>query len=136
MKCHHRHVPPGAADRSDARQRNYVEKVHRAANNLVGHHQRHPRFSKIEAGKMTLSSTHLASKRSTITCQPGWPQGRRKGLQLNLYAAPDVPAVLVGDALRLGQVLVNLGNNAVKFTETGAVEIGAQVQTSGRAMAW
>ncbi|MFO1265016.1 MAG: PAS domain S-box protein [Rhodoferax sp.] len=114
----------------DARQRNYVEKVHRAANNLLGIINDILDFSKIEAGKMTLEQhpfgleevyDHLASLVGL--------KADEKGLQLNLYAAPDVPAVLVGDALRLGQVLVNLGNNAVKFTETGAVEIGAQVQT-------
>jgi two-component system sensor histidine kinase/response regulator len=49
-----------------------------------------------------------------------------KGLELLFDAAPDVPTALVGDPLRLGQVLINLGNNAVKFTEQGEIVVGVE----------
>ena len=49
-----------------------------------------------------------------------------KGLELLFDVAPDVPTALVGDPLRLGQVLVNLGNNAVKFTEQGEIVVGVE----------
>jgi CheY-like chemotaxis protein len=49
-----------------------------------------------------------------------------KGLELLFNAAPDVPTALVGDPLRLGQVLINLGNNAVKFTDAGEIVVGVE----------
>ena len=56
-----------------------------------------------------------------------------KGLELLFDAAPDVPTALVGDPLRLGQVLINLGNNAVKFTEQGEIVVGVEKVARGRA---
>ena len=55
---------------------------------------------------------------------------QEKGLELLFARAPDVPPVLVGDALRLGQIMVNLVNNAVKFTESG--EIVVQIEVTDR----
>jgi len=87
-------------------------------------------FSKIEAGKMVLEQTgfqldevmdHLANLIGLKT--------EDKGLELLFHVAPDIPAGLVGDPLRLGQVLVNLGNNAVKFTERGEVVISIEKAT-------
>ena len=49
-----------------------------------------------------------------------------KGIELLFNAAPDVPTALIGDPLRLGQILINLGNNAVKFTESGEIIVGVE----------
>ncbi|WP_169259701.1 response regulator, partial [Aromatoleum diolicum] len=109
----------------ERKQRNYIEKVHRAGENLLGIINDILDFSKIEAGKMSMETVefrledvmdHLANLVGIKT--------EDKGLELLFNAAPDVPTALVGDALRLGQVLVNLGNNAVKFTDAGEIVVG------------
>ncbi|NMF89137.1 response regulator [Aromatoleum petrolei] len=116
----------------DRKQRNYIEKVHRAGENLLGIINDILDFSKIEAGKMSMETVefrledvmdHLANLVGLKT--------EDKGLELLFNAAPDVPTALVGDPLRLGQVLVNLGNNAVKFTETGEIVVG--IETASQA---
>lgn len=111
----------------DARQRNYVEKAHRSAVSLLGIINDILDFSKVEAGKMVLEQTgfqlddvmdHLSNLIGLKT--------EDKGLELLFNVPPDIPGELVGDPLRLGQILVNLGNNAVKFTERGEVVIGIE----------
>lgn len=108
----------------DNQQRNYVEKVHRAGENLLGIINEILDFSKIEAGKMTLEETefhlddvmdHLANLLAIKT--------EEKGLELLFSTPPELPSALIGDPLKLGQILTNLANNAVKFTETGEVVI-------------
>ena len=109
----------------DKKQRNYISKVSRSAENLLGIINDILDFSKIEAGKMAMESIdfrledvmeHLANLASLKT--------EEKELELLFNIAPDVPTALVGDPLRLGQVLINLGNNAAKFTERGEIVIG------------
>ncbi|MDP2785079.1 MAG: ATP-binding protein, partial [Sulfurimicrobium sp.] len=111
----------------DKKQRNYIQKVHRAGENLLGIINDILDFSKIEAGKMSMEKIdfrledvmdHLANLVGMKTDD--------KGLELLFSAAPDVPTALVGDSLRLGQVLINLGNNAVKFTESGEIVVGVE----------
>jgi two-component system sensor histidine kinase/response regulator len=110
-----------------AKQRNYLEKVDSAAKNLLGIINDILDFSKIEAGKMTFESSnffledvvdHMADL-SALKAQ-------EKGLELLLDIGADVPSGLVGDSLRLGQVIINLTNNAIKFTETGEVVLSIQ----------
>ncbi|MDO8930966.1 MAG: PAS domain S-box protein, partial [Rhodocyclaceae bacterium] len=111
----------------DKKQRNYIEKVHRAGENLLGIINDILDFSKIEAGKMSMEKIdfrledvmdHLANLVGMKT--------EDKGLELLFNAAPDVPTALIGDPLRLGQVLINLGNNSVKFTEKGEIVVGVE----------
>ena len=111
----------------DKKQKNYIEKVHRAGENLLGIINDILDFSKIEAGKMTIEHVdfrledvldHLANLVGIKTDD--------KGLELLFNTAPDVPTALIGDPLRLGQVLINLGNNAVKFTDTGEVIVNIE----------
>ena len=111
----------------DKKQRNYIEKVNRAGENLLGIINDILDFSKIEAGKMSMEAIdfrledvmdHLANLVGMKT--------EDKGLELLFNCAPDVPTALVGDSLRLGQVLINLGNNAVKFTESGEIVVGIE----------
>ena len=81
-------------------------------------------LSKIESGKLELEVTEFdlrAVVDETTLILAGRAQD--KGLELVVDVAPDVPRVLLGDPVRLGQVITNLGSNAVKFTERGEVVI-------------
>jgi PAS domain S-box-containing protein len=107
------------------RQRNYIEKVHRSAENLLGIINDILDFSKIEAGRMTLEQIpfRLEDVLDNFAAMIGL-KTESKGLELLFQPQPKVPTALLGDPLRLGQVLVNLGNNAAKFTERGEIVVG------------
>jgi PAS domain S-box-containing protein len=109
----------------DKKQRNYIEKVKRAGENLLGIINDILDFSKIEAGKMTMEKIdfHLEDVMDNLANLVGM-KTEDKGLELLFNCAADVPTSLTGDPLRLGQVLINLGNNAVKFTEQGEIVVG------------
>jgi signal transduction histidine kinase/DNA-binding response OmpR family regulator len=81
-------------------------------------------FSKIEAGRLELEHTdvELITMVESIASMVA-PQARAKHLDLLTYVDPNVPHVVIGDALRLGQILTNLLGNAVKFTPTGSVTV-------------
>ena len=81
-------------------------------------------FSKIEAGKMDLVAADFRLRDSlSESLRPLAFRARRKGIELVLHVAPDVPDHLNADVGRLRQVLINLVGNAVKFTERGAVVV-------------
>jgi signal transduction histidine kinase/ligand-binding sensor domain-containing protein/DNA-binding response OmpR family regulator/HPt (histidine-containing phosphotransfer) domain-containing protein len=108
----------------DARQRNYVDKVHRAAESLLGIINDILDFSKIEAGRLEIED--IPFKLGDVLDQLATLVGMRaeeKGLELLFALPPGLPTALVGDPSRLGQVLLNLSNNAVKFTERGEVTV-------------
>ncbi|TXH90678.1 MAG: PAS domain-containing sensor histidine kinase [Rhodoferax sp.] len=115
------------------KQRNYIEKVDAAARNLLGIINDILDFSKIEAGKLQFERREFfledvlenLSDLSVIKAQD-------KGLELLFDIAPDVPTALVGDSLRLSQVLLNLVGNAIKFTEHGEVTLAIRVETSAQ----
>ncbi|WP_165418559.1 response regulator [Dyella amyloliquefaciens] len=111
----------------DAKQRNYVEKVHRSAESLLGIINDILDFSKIEAGQMRMEQVafRLEDVMDHVASIIGL-KAEEKGLELLFQTASDLPTALIGDPLRLGQVLLNLGNNAAKFTEKGAIVIGAE----------
>jgi signal transduction histidine kinase/DNA-binding response OmpR family regulator len=113
----------------DARQRNYVDKVHRAAESLLGIINDILDFSKIEAGRMDMERIpfRLGDVMDQLASLLGM-KAEEKGLELLFVLPPDLPSMLVGDPSRLGQVLLNLGNNAVKFTERGEVTVTVALQ--------
>ena len=106
----------------DARQRNFIEKVYRSAQSLLGIINDILDFSKIEAGKLAMERIpfHLDEVLESLGNLVGI-RAQEKGLELLFDIAPDVPLDLVGDPLRLEQILVNLGSNATKFTEQGEI---------------
>jgi signal transduction histidine kinase/CheY-like chemotaxis protein len=93
-------------------------------------------YSKMEAGKTVLDSVafHLPSVVSDVLRSLAF-LARQKGLELVLHVAPDVPVDLKGDPVRLGQVLINLVGNAIKFTDHGevSIEVSVKAVTNGRA---
>ncbi len=118
-----------------ARQQDYLGKVRQAALSLLGLLNDILDFSKIESGRLDLEEipfnldevmSQLASVMSV--------QVEEKGLELLFARQPDVPVHLVGDPLRLGQVLTNLCGNARKFTQAGDIVVATRVveQAGGR----
>jgi PAS domain S-box-containing protein len=118
-----------------ARQRNYLEKIDSAAGSLLNIINDVLDFSKIEAGGLTLEETdfQLDTVLDAVTNVTAMRAGE-KGLEMIYAVADDVPRTLRGDPLRLGQVLINLVSNAVKFTHSGAVlvSISAAAPNAGR----
>jgi polar amino acid transport system substrate-binding protein len=112
----------------NAKQHNYIEKVYRSAESLLGIINDILDFSKIEAGKLDMERTdfRLEDVFDNLASLVGMRAGER-GLELLFDLPTTLPTALIGDPLRLGQVLVNLGNNAVKFTENGEIVIRAEV---------
>ncbi len=109
------------------RQRDYLEKIDNSAKSLLGVINDILDFSKIEAGRMRLESVHFDLSeilRSTIEMES--IPAMQKGLQLSVKTSPQTPSVVTGDPLRLRQVLSNLITNAVKFTDSGKVEVGVR----------
>jgi signal transduction histidine kinase/CheY-like chemotaxis protein len=93
-------------------------------------------FSKMEAGKTVLDSVafHLPSVVKDVMRSLAL-LAQQKGLEFGVHIAPDVPANVTGDPVRLGQVLINLVGNAIKFTEHGEVrvDVSADSVTNDRA---
>ena len=110
------------------RQRDYVSKVQTAGQHLLGVINDILDFSKVEAGKLELEQADFAlEKLLDTTVSLIGDECEKKGLELVVHVDASVPSNLQGDSLRLGQVLLNLANNAVKFTSKGEVGISVQV---------
>ncbi len=112
----------------DDSQRNYIEKVHRSAESLLGIINDILDFSKIEADKVQLEKTDfwLEDLLDNITSMAGF-KAEEKGLEFMFDVSPDTPSVLVGDELRIEQILMNLVSNAIKFTQQGDVVLKVQL---------
>gem|GEM_PF-3399748 len=111
-----------------AKQHNYVQKVHASAESLLGIINDILDFSKIEAGKLDVESIpfDLGEVMDNLAGMIGL-KAEERGLELVFVEPPDLPSALVGDPSRLGQVLLNLANNAVKFTERGEVVMSLEL---------
>jgi two-component system sensor histidine kinase/response regulator len=106
------------------RQQDYIEKVYGSAQSLLGIINDILDFSKIEAGKLEME--HIPFRLDEVLNNLGnliAVKAQEKGLELLFDTHPDVPSALIGDPLRLGQILLNLCGNAVKFTEEGEIVV-------------
>ena len=109
------------------RQRDYIAKVQTSGQHLLGVINDILDFSKVEAGKLDLENADFELERLLDnTGNLISEKSHAKGLELVFEVAPDVPPNLVGDSLRLGQILLNYANNAVKFTEKGEIVISVR----------
>ena len=110
--------------RLDSQQREHVSMLIEAGDVLMGLLNDVLDFSKIEAGKMELESAEMVVRDRLSTIVRIWePRALANGVRLVVRVAPDVPAVVRTDPLRVQQILFNLMSNAVKFTEDGEVSI-------------
>lgn len=107
-----------------ARQNDYLSKIRVASCSLLGIINDILDFSKIEAGKLLLESSnfHLQDVIDRLSDMFG-NKAAEKNIELLITVGKDVPCTLVGDSLRIGQILINLVNNAIKFTDEGEVAI-------------
>ncbi len=108
----------------DSTQRDILEKMMSAADSLLSIIEDILDFSKIEAGKFVLEHTdfQLDAVLNKV-CNIVAVKAEQKGLDFVLFVDPDVPCRIIGDPLRLEQILINLTNNAIKFTEAGEVAL-------------
>jgi len=112
----------------DSAQRDYLETITTSASHLLTIINDILDFSKLESGKMVLNNQPF-SLRDTVDGALALlaPQAHEKGLELVALVYDDVPDELVGDELRIGQILGNLLSNAIKFTDHGEVVIRAML---------
>lgn len=116
------------------RERGYIENVNMSAGHLLNIINDILDVSKIEAGKMNIEAENfrldhlLADVRAATD-----PKAVEKDVRLSVDLPPEVPTELVGDALRIRQVLINLLGNAVKFTSEGSVALSVEVATRSHA---
>ncbi len=110
------------------KQRDYVGKIHNAGTSLLAVINDILDFSKIEAGRLDIETTdfkldEVIGSVTTLTAQ----KAHDKGLEFLAHVSPEVPERLLGDPLRLGQILTNFVNNAVKFTERGEIRLDIEL---------
>jgi two-component system, sensor histidine kinase and response regulator len=114
------------------RERGYVARMQMAARSLLSMLNDLLDYSKVEAGQLVLEQTTFAlddvlASTAAVSATSAW----NKGIEPVFAVHPDVPARLVGDPMRLGQVLLNLVSNAIKFTERGEVVLAIDVAERG-----
>ena len=114
------------------RQSDYLGKIQRSSQHLLGIINDILDFSKIEAGKLEIESTEFEldavfENVANLVAE----KASSKGLELVFELEAGLPRSLIGDSLRLGQILVNYCNNAVKFTERGEIRIRVSKREEG-----
>lgn len=114
----------GARDCTDPAHRENFTRILDAGNHLLGVINDILDFSKIEAGKLEIESRPISLTNITaeaVSLMVG--RAREKGLDITLRQAPDIPAWIMGDPMRLRQILVNLLSNAIKFSQHGTIDL-------------
>ncbi len=108
----------------DTKQRNYIEKIEYSSQHLLGLLNNVLDLSKIEAGKLELHESHFDLGRVVEnTVSQVAESAQAKNISLRADIDSRLPGIMVGDSLRIGQVLLNYLSNAVKFTEQGVISV-------------
>ncbi len=112
----------------DAKQTDYLVKVDRSAQSLLGIINDILDFSKIEAGKLNIENIdfNLETVFETVNSLNS-QKAKSKGLEYAFYFSPEVPFNLIGDPLRIGQIITNYCSNAIKFTSEGEIVVRVEV---------
>ena len=108
-------------------QRDHLQTIERSAGNLLSIINDILDFSKLDAGKMVIENIPFSIRESieeTLTLLA--PSAHKKNIELSLRVSPQLPDSLIGDAMRIKQVMVNLASNAIKFTDKGSVNINIE----------
>lgn len=118
-------------------QRGYLSRVALAGRNLLSLINDILDFSKIEAGRVRIETIDfeiddILANMASVT----GAKAEEKGIELLFSVAPGIPRPLRGDPLRIGQILINLVSNAVKFTERGEVVVGVDMETDEVGLNW
>ena len=110
-------------------QQDYLGAIQTSAENLLGVINDILDFSKIEAGHLEIEEIDFDPRSSIeLAAETMAVKAHEKGLELNCHVDLGVPDFVIGDPGRLRQILLNLGGNAIKFTESGEVTIGCEVE--------
>ncbi len=112
----------------NTKQHHYLESINQSAKSLLGILNDILDVSKIEANKLELevapfSLEEVVSQLGSLLA----PKAHEKELELLFDLEPGIPSKMMGDALRIGQVIMNLVGNAIKFTESGEIKVSAKV---------
>lgn len=113
----------------DDKQRDFLSKICQSGHHLLGIVSDILDFSRIEAGQLVIEQIdfefgQIKTKLDNLLAD----RAKGKGLQLSYALSPEISAMLRGDPLRLGEVLINFIDNAIKFTEVGQIRVSAEVQ--------
>lgn len=112
------------ASKPEARQRTYLEKMRGSGEHLLQVINDILNFSRMEAGKLALDHSEFSiDQLIDKVVDLIWEKASEKGLEVNVNIDKSIPPRLLGDSLRLGQILINFCANAVKFTDQGSISI-------------
>ncbi|MEO5366917.1 MAG: response regulator [Magnetococcus sp. WYHC-3] len=117
-------------------KRGYLDTLHRSGATLLNLIDDVLDLSKVESGQMTLENLPFDPRELTLTTVELFQmRAQRKGLSLECHLAADLPGMILGDPVRVRQVLINLVGNAIKFTQQGQVTVRVDL-TDAREVCW
>lgn len=116
-------------------QRDYLQTIERSANNLLVIINDILDFSKLDAGKMVIESLPFSMRESVEECLALLaPMAHKKNIELSFKVSSQLPDSFIGDAMRIKQIITNLANNAIKFTDIGSIDIDVEIDATAEGL--